>query len=139
MFDLWGTLVPFPAASFDGALEEIADVLNISYARLAQLWDATWRDRATGDLARYLSGVCERSGVRPTPEQLERVLKIRADAHRRLFLPRPDAGSTLARLRSRGIRTAVVSNTSSEVSAVWEALPLAGMVDVAVFSCTEGL
>jgi putative hydrolase of the HAD superfamily len=120
-------------------LEEIAAALGTPYARLAHLWDATWSERATGDLATYLRGICTQLGVRPTVERLERVIEIRADTHGELFHPRSDALPTLTRLRSRGIRTAVVSNTSSEVPPIWDASPLAAAVDVAVFSCTEGL
>jgi putative hydrolase of the HAD superfamily len=139
VFDLWNTLVPFPAASFDRMLEEIAAVLHMPHAHLAPQWDATWSERATGDLAIYLRGLCKQLGVQSTAEQLERVLEIRAGTHRRLFTPRADALPTLTRLRSLGIRTAVVSNTSSEVPPVWDASSLAAAVDVTVFSCTEGL
>jgi putative hydrolase of the HAD superfamily len=139
VFDLWGTLVPFPAGCMDGVLKQIAGVLDTRYPDLAQLWDETWPERATGDLATYLRGICARVGFRPTPEQLDRVLTLRTDAHGRLFVPRPDAVATLSRLRSLGIRTAVVSNTSSEVPPLWRGSPLAGIVDVQVFSCTERL
>jgi putative hydrolase of the HAD superfamily len=139
VFDLWGTLVPFPAGCMDGILEQIAGLLDTPYPDLAQLWDETWPERATSDLVSYLRGICARLGLRPTPEQLDRVLKIRADAHSQLFVPRSDAPPTLTCLRSLGIRTAVVSNTSSEVPPLWHSSPLAGMIDVQVFSCTEGL
>jgi putative hydrolase of the HAD superfamily len=123
----------------DGILKQMAKVLTAPYPDLAQLWDETWPERATGDLATYLRGICTRMALRPTAEQLEGVLKIRTDAHSRLFVPCSDALPTLTRLRSLGIRTAVVSNTSSEVPPLWHSSPLAGMVDVQVFSCTEGL
>jgi putative hydrolase of the HAD superfamily len=139
VFDLWGTLVPFPAGCIDGILKQIAGVLDAPYPDLAQLWDETWPERATGDLATYLRGICARIGLRPTPEQLDRVLTIRTDAHSRLFVPRSDALATLTRLRSLGLRTAVVSNTSSEVPPLWQGSPLASVVDVQVFSCTERL
>jgi putative hydrolase of the HAD superfamily len=139
VFDLWGTLVPFPPGSSEAMLKQVAGVLAVGYPDLAQLWEKTWPERWTGDLASYLRGICARMGVRPTPEQLDRALEIRADAHSRLFAPRPDALPTLTRLRSLGLRTAVVSNTSSEVPPLWHGSPLGAMVDVHVFSCAEGL
>jgi putative hydrolase of the HAD superfamily len=138
-FDLWGTLIPFPPGSSEVMLKQIAGALDARYPDLARLWDETWPERWTGDLASYLRRICARIDLRPTPGQLDRVLKIRIDAHRRLFVPRPDAASTLARLRSLGIRTAVVSNTSSEVPPLWRRSSLAGLIDVQVFSCEEGL
>jgi putative hydrolase of the HAD superfamily len=123
----------------DGILEQIAGVLGMHSRDFAQLWGETWPERATGDLATYLGSICARMGLRPTPEQLDRARTIRTDAHSRLFVPRSDALATLTRLRSLGIRTAVVSNTSSEVPPLWHSSPLAGMVDVELFSCTERL
>jgi putative hydrolase of the HAD superfamily len=139
VFDLWGTLVPFPAGCMDGVLEQMAAVLDVDARDLTSLWDETWPERATGDLATYVCGLCARRGVLPVPEQLDGALAIRADAHRRLFVPRADAVATLARLRSLGMRTAVLSNTSSDVPPLWETSLLAGTVDVQVFSCTERL
>jgi putative hydrolase of the HAD superfamily len=91
------------------------------------------------ELEEYLRIVGARLGIRPTQKHLERVLTIRTDAHRRLFVPRSDALATLTRLRALGLRAALVSNTSSEVPPLWHESPLAALVDVTVFSCTEGL
>jgi putative hydrolase of the HAD superfamily len=132
VFDLWGTLIPFPAGSSEAMLKEIAGALDARYPDLAQLWGETWPERATSDLEDYLRDICARIGLRPTPEQFDRVLKLRVDAHSRLFVPRPDALPTLTRLRSLGIRTAVVPP-------LWRGSPLAGLIDVQVFSCEAGL
>ncbi len=53
--------------------------------------------------------------------------------------PRPGALDVLARLRSEGYQTGLVSDCSGEVPAVWGGTPFAPLFDATVFSCVAGI
>jgi putative hydrolase of the HAD superfamily len=53
---------------------------------------------------------------------------------RRLMVPRPDAETTLTRLRRAGLKLALLTNCWFEVPAHWNRTSLARLVDAAVFS-----
>lgn len=53
--------------------------------------------------------------------------------------PRSDAVSTLDRLQSLGLRTALISNCSPETLELWSTTPFADAIDEPLFSCAEGL
>jgi putative hydrolase of the HAD superfamily len=139
MFDLWGTLVPFPPGSLDDVLARLADELDVPQDTLTHHWSKTWPLRATGDLRVYLRDLCDMLGVNPTPTRMERAFAIRVDAHARLFVPRADALAVLTQLRSRGLRIGLITNCTSEVPELWSRSPLADWVDEAVFSSSERL
>jgi hypothetical protein len=62
-------------------LGQIASVLGASGRGFTLLWQATWKERATGELTGYVQGICERLDLRRMPEQLNCVLEIRTRAH----------------------------------------------------------
>lgn len=55
-----------------------------------------------------------------------------------LQYPEPGVLETLQGLRQAGYRLALISNASTAEVAAWESSPLAGVMDVAVFSCVCG-
>jgi putative hydrolase of the HAD superfamily len=52
---------------------------------------------------------------------------------------RPDAVQVLSKLKSEGYKTGLISDCSNEIPATWEKLPLAPLIDIAAFSCVEGI
>lgn len=139
VFDLWGTLVPFRAAVSNSAMATIADDLGAGREDFARAWNAGYPERIIGDLESSLRRVCREVGVVADDEAIRRALRIRIAAHAAMFQPRPEAEPVLRRLRALGYRTGLVTNCSSEVPQLWRHGPLSGLVDAAVFSCTEGL
>ena len=71
--------------------------------------------------------------------RLARAAQIRIESERRTLRPRADAVDTLNRLRALGLQTALISNCSPEVPALWMTTPLVQVIDEPLFSCVEGL
>lgn len=59
--------------------------------------------------------------------------------YRRWFVPRPGAEEVLSTLRASGFGLGLVSMCAPDAPALWRASPLAGGVDVEVFSVEVGL
>ena len=69
---------------------------------------------------------------------VEEVLRWRLDLTRRSLVPVAGAVDALTELRESGVRVGLISNCTEEVALVWDATPLAPLIDVAVFSATAG-
>jgi putative hydrolase of the HAD superfamily len=139
VFDLWGTLIPFPHAVWDTVQARIASALGADLERFRSAWDADYTNRAVGDIDSSLRRVCQQAGVTVDDARIGRALGMRRAALADMFVPRPDAAPTLRRLRAQGYRAGLVTNCTSEVPQLWKAGPLSGLVDATVFSCAEGL
>jgi putative hydrolase of the HAD superfamily len=83
--------------------------------------------------------ICGRVGVRPSAEQVAEALEIRMELYRKCFVPTPGALTTLRWLRAGGYPTGLISMCAPDTPALWRASPLAGLIDVAVFSSDVGL
>lgn len=78
-------------------------------------------------------------GTSPTPESRDRFYDGNTEAARPLIAPRPDAYSTLAALRRRGLHVGIVSNIDDDQFAVlWERCGLHGLVDAITTSEAAG-
>ncbi|HSD49271.1 MAG TPA: HAD-IA family hydrolase [Actinomycetota bacterium] len=143
VFDLFGTLVyEFPRTDWDAWLDTSAAVLEADVDAFKAAWTATAVERQTGrlgDIEENLRTVAARAGVWPTEAQLAEVLEGRAAMYRQWFVPRRGAQEVLARLRADGYPLALVSMCAPDTPAMWRASPLAGSVDVEVFSCDVAL
>jgi putative hydrolase of the HAD superfamily len=142
LLDLFGTLVyEFPKADWDAWLATCAAVLECDAETFRDAWTATAIDRQTGaagDMAEHLRTLAARAGVWPSDAQVAEALEARAELYRTWFVPRPGAEELLRELRSRSVRTALVSMCAPDTPAMWRGSPLAGLVDVEVFSCEVG-
>lgn len=78
-------------------------------------------------------------GEQVDAEGIRKASGIRAEFARRTLQPRPDAVATLGKIRALRLRTALISDCSPPVPALWPATPLAQLVEEPLFSCTEGL
>jgi putative hydrolase of the HAD superfamily len=143
VFDLFGTLMyEFPRADWDEWLETTAAVLEAEPEAFAGAWQATAIDRQTGaagSIDENLRTVAARAGAWPTDAQVAEALEARAELYRKWFVPRPGAEEILRELRERRMPTAMISMCAPDTPALWRASPLAGLVDVDVFSCEVGL
>ena len=50
VFDLWGTLVPFPRSGWDAALARMAAALGADLDQFLPAWHADYAERAVGDV-----------------------------------------------------------------------------------------
>jgi len=143
VLDLFGTLVfEFPRADWDAWLETAAAALEADPESFRAAWEATAIDRQTGrvgDIDENLRTIAARAGAWPTDAQIAEALEVRAALYRKWFVPRPGAEEILRELRDRRMPTALISMCAPDTPPLWRASPLAGLIDVEVFSCEVGL
>ncbi|MGW5350650.1 HAD family hydrolase [Streptomyces sp. NPDC004031] len=142
IFDFYGTLTPStPTAVWDGHAALGAVPLGIPAGQWREVLNASFPERAVGalgDLPDTIRTLARRCGVEPGEEAVAAAAAVRLACQRELFVLRPDAVGTLERLRGAGVRVGVLSDCTVELADCWADLPLAGLVDAAVLSCTEG-
>lgn len=139
VFDFFGTLTT--AVRRGPAHARIARSLGCEPDRWVESLDRTFATRAGGsfgDPLGALLALASSAGGRPRTAAVhaafaDRIAAVRLDAPLR-----PDAVPVLAALRERGLRTAVLSDCWYELPAYFPTLPLAPLVDAAVFSYEIG-
>jgi len=143
VFDLFGTLVPeFPLRAWERMFEGMASALGADLACFRREWGATIVERQTGGfrtVEENVRTICERLALAPADARVAEALEVRDALYAERFHPQPDAIETLSWLRERGYATALVSMCAPDAPAFWQASPLAGSIDVLVFSCEVGL
>jgi putative hydrolase of the HAD superfamily len=133
IFDLWDTLVEWPADEAARMREQVAPLVGVEEDEFLRRWTAMYRPSQTGPLAdAYLALGVPRDHV-------EAQVAERHEFARRVLRPRPGAPGVLARLRDRGLKLAVLSVCSEEVPAQWPQTELAGLFDAETFSVECGL
>lgn len=143
VFDLFNTLtLPVDRSMFRASLTEMACAVGAEPDAFAQAWSDTWRERfsrAYPTAEADVRSVCTVIGLHIDTEGIRRASQIRAEFARRTLRPRADAVATLVRLRSLDLRTALISDCSPPVPALWSATPFAQWIEEPLFSCAEGL
>lgn len=138
IFDLYGTLINlFSCQDEQRQLSKIAAALQVPAEQFAHLWADTYPERVTGafpDIASYLLDLCKRLQIVPCESGVNAAIEMVDEFTRRLMVPRPDAETTLTRLRRAGLKLALLTNCWFEVPAHWNRTSLARLVDAAVFS-----
>jgi putative hydrolase of the HAD superfamily len=74
-----------------------------------------------------------------SPEAAEDVLELRRAVTRQGLVPVDGAAETIAELRSRGLRTGLITVCSEDVPTLWAETAFHGLFDVEVFSSSVGL
>ncbi|MFZ0186687.1 MAG: HAD family hydrolase [Streptosporangiaceae bacterium] len=142
VFDFFGTLTPdTPSHVWDAHAARSASPLGISPTVWRAALDSSFHERligTLGDLPQTFRTLARRCGVEPDEMALAAACAARTDAQRELFVLREDALPTLRQLRAKGLRVGVLSNCTIELVDAWPSLPLASLVEMAVFSCMEG-
>lgn len=143
IFDLFGTLVDYLGSDeYHKALDEIAGILGVDPKAFLEIWRKSFDKRMVGefsDLAANYHEVGRRLGVRFTEEQVEETVRKRIDFTRLTLNPRDDSVSTLLALKEKGYKLGLISDCSMEVPVLWPELPFAKLMDVPLFSSTEGI
>ena len=133
IFDLWDTLVDYPAERSQELERVWADRLGVAPEDFHQRWRAERPKRDVGALADSLRAV-------GTPDELVgEFVAMRLAFTRELLVPRPGALETLRELRGRGLGLGLITVCSEEVGLLWEETAFAGLFDATVFSAACGL
>jgi putative hydrolase of the HAD superfamily len=136
IFDLWQTLVPWDQEQANRFYDRMADAAGIDQERFREAWLSGRKSREIGPIGDHLRELFGGLGAEP---DLDEILAMRRDWTKRSLEPRPDALETLAELRRRGHRLALISVCSQDVPHVWDETPFAGALDELVFSCDVGI
>ena len=142
VFDFYGTLTPVsPGEAWAANAARLAAVMGVDPAALMQVLDETFPERISGALGgvrQTMQEVADRLGVTLTRQRLEAATRARREIQESMFALRPEALGVIRQLRARGLKIGLVSDCTSELPDAWARLPLADLVDTAVFSCIEG-
>jgi putative hydrolase of the HAD superfamily len=133
VFDLWDTLVEFPAQEADVLKRRLAALTAFDADEFEQRWRDGYRASQTGPLADSYRAL----GV-PAEHLAEHVAARLAFSRAALRLRR-GAREVLAGLRGRGVRLGLITVCSEDVPAAWPETELAGLFDAETFSSDCGL
>jgi putative hydrolase of the HAD superfamily len=139
LFDFFGTLSR--AVTRGPAHAAIARHLGCEPVDLARVLNRTFMDRAKGALGspeEALRAVAVAAGGNPSRAALRTALRDRVDAVRADTRLRPEAVPTLTALHGSGLRLGVVSDCGPELPAFLPDLPIADLLDTAVYSIEVG-
>jgi putative hydrolase of the HAD superfamily len=142
ILDLFGTLVDDFVASTGPINTDLAVALGLPYEPFIQLWRDSSDMRIDGTfqtIEASIEHVCAAIGADITPHQMNIAVELRLDQIRRALKPKPDAVTTLNRLKDNGYKIGVLSNCSIEIPILWPETPFADLVDSTVFSSRERL
>lgn len=141
VFDFFGTLTPVsPSQVWAGNAATLAAAMGVPAADLLRVLDETFPERITGafgGVRETMRELARRLGVSLTSAQLADASRIRRERQEAMFALRPEALGVIGALRGRGLAIGLLSDCTIELPEAWPRLPLAGVVDVPVFSCVE--
>lgn len=142
VFDFFGTLTPGRQREAQTtARHEQAAALGVDPAEYDRILTETYRDRfrgVAGGVEESLAWVAARMGVEPSPTTLVHAAAVRMHTERGFAEPRQEVLPLLQQLRADGLRVGVISDCTAELPLVFGDLPIASVVDAAMFSCVTG-
>ena len=136
VFDLWQTLVPWPAESARALYGQMADAVGAPREQFEEVWLSGRAGRDTGPIGDSVRWVFDQLGLDADPQV---IIGMRRTWTRESLVPRPDAIPTLEALRARGHRVGLITVCSTDVAELWESTAFAGLFDATVFSCKVGI
>jgi putative hydrolase of the HAD superfamily len=144
IFALFGTLVGnFSVAAYNPILMQMAATLSTPFDALYEQMGRAYRDRETGQFASVeesFAWVCHSLSLTAvTPAQVEQFAQLHYEYVAGVLVPDPGVPETLGTLRGRGLRLGLISNCGPDVPRLWNASPLAPLIDAVLFSCEAGL
>ena len=145
IFDLGGTLIQETTwAEKIDVVRQIASTLSIPFDDFLNVWHNSFNEHMKG--ARnsgqaFIRYICEQLEVDIEDEDR---IDIAADilsenSKKHVMRPRQDALEVLQYLKSHNYKTGLISNCNNDVPEVWNDTPFAPLIDVTIFSCSEGL
>jgi putative hydrolase of the HAD superfamily len=134
VFDLFETLVDFDDVRSREFSSQVAQVCGRDADEFHSVWVEGRPLRDTGPMGPYLASI----GL--DASQAGRVLELRHDWTLGILArPKDGALDALREIRSRGLRTGLITVCSEDTAEVWPQTPFAGLFDVEVFSSACGL
>jgi putative hydrolase of the HAD superfamily len=145
IFDLYLTLARgFSMTSHEIMVAQMAEMLGArdskAFTRLFS--HETWIARATGQFMTIednIAAVCERLGLPVDAARIAAASRVRYAFMAQAMTPLPGALDTLAVVRARGYKTALISDCSAETPMHWPQTAYAPLIDTAIFSCRVGI
>jgi putative hydrolase of the HAD superfamily len=136
IFDLWQTLVPWPAESALALYGDMADAVGAPREQFTEVWMSGRAERDTGPIGDSVRWVFDQLGLDADPQV---IIRMRRDWTRESLIPRADALPTLEALRERGFLLGLITVCSTDVAELWESTAFGGLFDATVFSCEVGI
>ncbi len=133
VFDLWDTLVEFPASEAELLKARLAELTRADPDEFERRWRDGYRASQTGPLADSYRAL----GV--PDEHVAEHVAARHEFARGAVRLRRGAHETLVALRQRGVKLGLITVCSEEVPAAWPESELAGLFDAETFSSDCGL
>jgi putative hydrolase of the HAD superfamily len=140
VFDLVGTLVLYDGQGDGRVLPRMANELGVDPAAFAEAWRDAWEPRFDGTLATSAANVrhvAQIVGATPSDAAVERAVGPRVELMRKLLTPRAGAVAILSEMKNAGLKLGLISDCSPEIPLLWGETAFAGLIDAALFSCTE--
>jgi putative hydrolase of the HAD superfamily len=142
IFDLFGTLVDELDSKLPPMRGAMADALGVTHKDFDRVWSATSIARGVGGFSTLEENFVEIGhmlGVKFTSQQVKKAVNIRLKGMEHALTPRPDAISTLRRLRSLGYKIGLISNITPEVPRLWAKTAFKPLIEAPIFSPLVGL
>jgi putative hydrolase of the HAD superfamily len=134
IFDLWNTIAEWPHEVWADVRPRVAERLGLTPEEFDTRWYGEMAHmREIGPIADVLAH------FDLSPEAAEDVLELRRAVTRQGLVPVHGAAETIAELRSRGLRTGLITVCSEDVPTLWAETAFHGLFDAEVFSATCGL
>ncbi|MEM9415830.1 MAG: HAD family hydrolase [Planctomycetota bacterium] len=143
IFDLQGTLIrrPHPRAMCD-SVREMATELGVDPIEFASLWfqhgSHSPSQRTLPWIESNLQAVCVALGVELDVPTRRRLSAMREELILQTLTPQRGALKALTMMRGRGLRTAVIGDTPSELPPLFHQTELAKHIDISLLSCGSG-
>ncbi|MFF5012960.1 HAD-IA family hydrolase [Streptomyces sp. NPDC001165] len=140
LFDLWKTLVPLPDELKRRTFEATAVALGQRPEDLADAWKRTREIRETRPFADYLDWLRDHLAGTWSPAQAAQAAATRRRLHGEAFAtPLPGAVQAVTAARQLGLRTALVSNCTSDVREMVRESAFADRFDELLLSAEAGV
>ena len=143
IFDLFGTLIDkFLLREHREALSQMAAVVSAPSDDFIRLWFDSFEQRGLGvfqAIEENVAYICQKLDITPEDGKLKAAARINLDYAAQNMKARPNAVETLSALKSSGYKTGLISNCGVAIPKILDKMPLASVIDVAVFSALVGI
>jgi putative hydrolase of the HAD superfamily len=143
IFDLFGTLIDkLSLQEHRNVLRQMASYISATPDDFIKLWFATFNERGLGvfqNIKENVECICRKLELPMEDARIAQAAKINIDYTARGMKLRPYAIELLSHLKSNGYKTGLISDCSAEIPGLFNNMPLAPLIDAAVFSCTVGV
>jgi putative hydrolase of the HAD superfamily len=144
IFDLFGTLIAnYDRDHYISVAENMGETAGADPVEFRTLWRKHYVERLTGVYkteTENVRWVCDQLGVVPSDQQVEAANQLYLEfATPFLAEPRETSIELLTELKSRGIKTGLLSDCGPWVPTFWSDSPFGDLIDFPVYSSTSGM